>query len=439
MARRIRYLFGVVLALCLCLAALTVSYASPPTERGDLNLDGVVNRDDALYLLRHVLTPDIYPINQSGDFDSDGDVDVDDALYLMNGVDDPDNYPVDCIEHIPVKTDPISPTCDMPGLSEGEICSMCKVVLSSPEALPATGHTLEKGVVTAASCTEYGYTSSYCTVCGATFETDINAPTGHTFGEYYTVTEADCEHDGLEERACSDCGETEERTILSAGHNYVIDCLDSGVGVLRCSVCGNILEEDAADSEMDTDKIFRGCEDNFAFVVKSPEGGSYVKDRLSFTNDIYGTPSADTAEHFPDVTVSDLGEGRYQVSPTGKWAAGTVYTVKADGNITFELTGTDELNFKIKNSGVVDMGNSDHVIFVPFPREESLPRDGYEMVFVEETGILVLTFPDEDIFDSSHIGSIICAGEYSSMDELISDPSRECNFGKNRIRTAYQR
>lgn len=60
--------------------------------RGDLNGDGEVTKDDAIYLKMFLSEPDSYPLYQSGDMDGDGDVDIDDATYLEMHSFYPENY-----------------------------------------------------------------------------------------------------------------------------------------------------------------------------------------------------------------------------------------------------------------------------------------------------------------------------------------------------------
>ena len=61
---------------------------------GDVDRNHVVNEDDAIYLLRHVVFPEKYPIHVVADYDGDGDVDGDDAIYLLRHVVFPDKYPL---------------------------------------------------------------------------------------------------------------------------------------------------------------------------------------------------------------------------------------------------------------------------------------------------------------------------------------------------------
>lgn len=57
---------------------------------GDVDYDGDVDSDDAIYLLNYILNPELAPIpgietiHNNGDFNRDGVVDSDDAIYLLN-------------------------------------------------------------------------------------------------------------------------------------------------------------------------------------------------------------------------------------------------------------------------------------------------------------------------------------------------------------------
>ena len=61
---------------------------------GDVNNDGLVTSDDAIYLLYYTFDPDGHPINQNGDFNRDGYVTSDDAIYLLYHTFNPDDYPL---------------------------------------------------------------------------------------------------------------------------------------------------------------------------------------------------------------------------------------------------------------------------------------------------------------------------------------------------------
>lgn len=66
----------------------------PPYIPGDVDNDGDVDMDDAIYLLFHVNFPASYSINQPANFDGLGEVDMDDAIYLLFHVNFPASYPL---------------------------------------------------------------------------------------------------------------------------------------------------------------------------------------------------------------------------------------------------------------------------------------------------------------------------------------------------------
>ena len=78
--------------------ALVISKAGTVTleqyARGDVNGDGEVNSDDAICLLRHVLSGDSHPINQSGDMNGDKTENSGDAVHLLRHIMLPDLYPL---------------------------------------------------------------------------------------------------------------------------------------------------------------------------------------------------------------------------------------------------------------------------------------------------------------------------------------------------------
>jgi hypothetical protein len=86
--------------ICMNYVTLDEIPVTPPEEEepqgipGDMDGNEVVNEDDAIYLLRHVLFPDMYVIQIDADVNADGNVNEDDAIYLLRHVLFPDMYPL---------------------------------------------------------------------------------------------------------------------------------------------------------------------------------------------------------------------------------------------------------------------------------------------------------------------------------------------------------
>ena len=72
------------------------------SKKGDVDGNGVVDTDDAIYLLYHVNFPESYPTTEAVDYDGSGKVDTDDAIYLLYHVNFPESYHVNFPESYPL-------------------------------------------------------------------------------------------------------------------------------------------------------------------------------------------------------------------------------------------------------------------------------------------------------------------------------------------------
>ena len=60
--------------------------------RGELDGDGKMTSDDAVYLLRHTLFAETFPVNQNADMNGDGKVSSDDAVHLLRHILFPESF-----------------------------------------------------------------------------------------------------------------------------------------------------------------------------------------------------------------------------------------------------------------------------------------------------------------------------------------------------------
>lgn len=130
------------------------------------------------------------------------------------------------------KTVVTKPTCTEKGYTT-YTCTVCGYSYVG-RYRGALGHSYE-AVVTAPTCTERGYTTYTCTVCGDSCVDNYVNALGHTFGEWYEEIAATCTEDGVSKRDCEHCDHSESKVVPALGHDY----LDG-----YCTRCGE------ADSSM---------------------------------------------------------------------------------------------------------------------------------------------------------------------------------------------
>ena len=141
------------------------------------------------------------------------------------------------------------PTCTEGGYTT-YTCSVCGHSYVADE-VDALGHTYE-AIVTEPTCTEGGYTTYTCSVCGDTYVADEVDALGHSFGEWTVTTEPTCTEKGEEKRTCA-CGETETREVDALGHSYEAvvtepTCTEGGYTTYTCSVCGDSYVADETEA-----------------------------------------------------------------------------------------------------------------------------------------------------------------------------------------------
>jgi len=153
-----------------------------------------------------------------------------------------DSYVADevaALGHTEVTDEAVEPDCTNTGLTEGKHCSVCNEVLVAQTEVAALGHNYE-AVVTAPTCTDAGFTTYTCSVCGDSYVADEVEALGHSW------VAATC----TAPKTCSVCGETEGDAL---GHSYEAvvtepDCANGGYTTYTCSVCGDSYVADEVDA-----------------------------------------------------------------------------------------------------------------------------------------------------------------------------------------------
>lgn len=138
------------------------------------------------------------------------------------------------------KTVVTAPTCTESGYTT-YTCTICGSSFTTYDT-DTTGHDY-KAVVTAPTCTEDGYTTYTCSGCGDTYIADEVKATGHDYKA--TVTEPTCTKKGYTTYTCANCGDKYTADEISAkGHDYKATvtkptCTKSGYTTYTCTVCGD--------------------------------------------------------------------------------------------------------------------------------------------------------------------------------------------------------
>lgn len=83
-----------ILVMALTMALAGTLHTNAAQIRGDMNEDGILNANDAIYMLRHCFMPSAYPIEQDGDLNGDNAVSSADAVYLLRHIFMPGSYPL---------------------------------------------------------------------------------------------------------------------------------------------------------------------------------------------------------------------------------------------------------------------------------------------------------------------------------------------------------
>ena len=245
-----------------------------------------------------------------------GDKKTDDGTYETYNLAD---YFCAAQGHDYVTTEYADATCTEDGYASG-VCSICGGDYA--ETISALGHDYVVTESVDATCTEDGYTTYTCSVCDDSYTETISA-TGHTAGDAVTENEveATCGTAGSYDTVvyCTVCGEElsrETTTVAATGeHSYVKS--DDGAGTITytCSVCG--------DSYTETYEVA----DTVTITTIAAEGTT-----ISINGTEVGTATTEV-EAGSTYTVTTTGAAGIIVETT--YVAATSYTAVATGAATY--------------------------------------------------------------------------------------------------------
>ena len=165
-----------------------------------------------------------------------------------------------------------APTCTNAGYTT-HTCSVCGDSYVD-SIVPATGHSYE-AVVTAPTCDKMGYTTYTCSVCGDSYVGSYTDALEHTYTAVVTK-EPTCTEEGVKTFTCSECGKSYTEAIPTVAHSYEAvvtapTCDKMGYTTYTCSVCGDSYVADyvdAAGHDCETETVPATCL-GYGFVRES--------------------------------------------------------------------------------------------------------------------------------------------------------------------------
>jgi len=109
-----------------------------------------------------------------------------------------------------------------------------------------------EGKVTFPTCTEKGYVTYICNICGNSFIENMVEPTDHIWGDWYTLVYPSCSVAREDRRDCKSCEEYETKVFQVEHSNlnvssFDITCTEPGYTIYFCKDCGYYEEVIFAD------------------------------------------------------------------------------------------------------------------------------------------------------------------------------------------------
>ena len=274
-------------------------------------------------------------------------------------------------------------------------------------------------VVSELSCTTDGIVVEKC-MCGRQ-NTDITPALGHSFGEWVTVLETGCANPGLEERICSVCGTQQTKNTERTDHDYRVseEIIDGTIyNRYTCLTCGESFVIDGGISlpvtSVSTKHLYDRSED-ISFIVICTQDEEYLRSNLKIINYYYENSPTDGEPL--DYKLTSLGNYRWIVSPVKKYTPGYTYLALRSGGVIFEEYGFSDLAFSIFREDSNDLILKEDIIYVAALEEKF---GGYYPYNIDLSGGSGEYFLSLEKADGLSVGDVICVGDASSAEEVVT-------------------
>lgn len=218
-------------------------------------------------------------------------------------------------------------------------------------------------LVTAPTCTEGGYTTYTCSLCGDSYVSDETDALGHSVVVDPAV-DATCEKTGLTEGShCSICGEilTAQVIVPATGHSWdggvvtkEATATEKGIKTYTCTICGAQKTEAIPCKSLLVPSVTLGVSKN---NVKIRLTGSIVDYENS--DDYYEI----TSHGFVYITKSLLGAKTLTVNTTGRTKV-SINGIGSTGNYSYSMTPKTASTIYVVRAFVTYKNNAGKTVYV---------------------------------------------------------------------------
>ncbi|MBP3423089.1 MAG: hypothetical protein J6K86_04915, partial [Clostridia bacterium] len=287
------------------------------------------------------------------------------------------------------------PTCTENGYTT-YTCSVCGDSYTADE-VTTNGHSYD-AVVTDPTCTENGYTTYTCSICGDSYTADEVMTNGHSYDA--VVTDPTCTENGYTTYTCSVCGDSYTADeVTTNGHSYdavVTDptCTENGYTTYTCSVCGDSYTADEvnATGHADENEDYK-CDACSTVLEPAADSTLTVAQAVKLANAL-GIGKYSTNKYYMTVIIESIYNTQYG-NANVKDANGdkyVIYGMYLDGTrydkLTYKPVAGDEVTFyaavgsyssssyQMKSADIIEIVAHEHA-YTSVVTEPTCTADGY--------------------------------------------------------------